>query len=50
MPSLLPPAPAAPPYAAEAPPGTPWVTTVERSNVRAFGRVRAGSSMANSSS
>jgi len=29
----------APPYAEEAPPGQPWVTTVERSNVRAFGRV-----------
>jgi hypothetical protein len=28
-----------PPYADEAPPGQPWVTTVERSNVRAFGRV-----------
>ena len=35
---LLPPPPA-PPYTDAAPPGTPWVTTVARSNVRAFGRV-----------
>ena len=27
-----------PPYADEAPPGTPWVTTIERSNVRTFVR------------
>jgi sensor histidine kinase YesM len=39
VPTLRPPPPAAPPYADAAPPGTPWVTTVERSNVRAFGRV-----------
>ena len=39
MPALLPPPPVAPPYADEAPAGTPWVTTVERSQVRAFGRV-----------
>ncbi|MDO7887068.1 sensor histidine kinase [Hymenobacter cheonanensis] len=39
MPTLLPPAPACPPYADSVPPGTPWVTTVERSNVRAFARV-----------
>ena len=38
MPATLMP-PAAPPYADTAPPGTPWVTTVERSNVRAFLRV-----------
>lgn len=38
VPQLLPPA-VAPPYADTAPPGTPWVTTVKRSNVRAFGRV-----------
>ena len=37
MPTLMP--PPAPPYADTAPPGTPWVTTVERSQVRAFGRV-----------
>jgi hypothetical protein len=39
MPTLLPPAPATPPYTDAVPAGTPWVTTVERSNVRAFGRV-----------
>lgn len=39
VPSFLPPTPAAPPYADAAPAGTPWVTTVERSQVRAFGRV-----------
>ena len=39
MPTLLPPAPAAPPYADEATADTPWVTTMERSQVRAFGRV-----------
>lgn len=36
---LLPPPPATPPYEDEAPAGQPWVTTVARSNVRAFGRV-----------
>ena len=35
---LLPPPPA-PSYAAASPPGTPWVTVVERSNVLAFRRV-----------
>ena len=39
MPALLPPAPASPPYADMVPASTPWVTTVERANVRAFGRV-----------
>ncbi|TDN37895.1 histidine kinase [Hymenobacter sp. UV11] len=39
VPSFLPPTPVAPPYADTAPAGTPWVTTVERSQVRAFGRV-----------
>ena len=39
MPSLLPPPPVAPPYAEEAPAGTPWVTTVARSNLRTFRRV-----------
>ena len=39
MSSLLPPAPAAPPYEDEAPAHTPWVTTVARSQVKAFGRV-----------
>ena len=38
VPAFTPPAPS-PPFADEAPAGTPWVTTVERSNVRAFGRV-----------
>ena len=38
MPATLMP-PAAPPYADAAPPGTPWATTVARSNVRRFGRV-----------
>jgi hypothetical protein len=36
---LLPPPPATPPYEDEAPAGQPWVTTIARSNVRAFGRV-----------
>jgi len=38
MPSLLPPAPATPPFVAEAAAGTPWATTGARSQVRAFGR------------
>ncbi len=36
---LLPPPPATPPYEDVVPTGQPWVTTVARSNVRAFGRV-----------
>ncbi|OGX83313.1 sensor histidine kinase [Hymenobacter coccineus] len=37
-PPAVPSPPPAPPYADTAPPGTPWATTVERRNVRAFGR------------
>ncbi len=36
---LLPPPPATPPYEDAVPASQPWVTTVARSNVRAFGRV-----------
>jgi hypothetical protein len=37
VPAFPPPA-TPPPYSDQAPPGTPWVTTVERSNLRLFGR------------